>query len=121
MSQNIVPLAERPAGQQPWWSNCDLALFHRATSVLEKAGLSTETDSGVTDEGEPWLVFWDAESDEVIAHVAHISGTYVVWAPILTGALTGSNLADLMERFLQRWLAPSRELQVTLESITALC
>jgi hypothetical protein len=72
--------------------------------VLEKAGLSTETDGGVTDEGEPWLVFSDAESDEVIAHVAHISGTYVVCAPILTGALTGSNLADLMKCFLQCWV-----------------
>ena len=80
-----------PAGRQRWWSNDDLALFHRARSVLEKAGLSTETDGGVTDEGEPWLVFSDAESDEVIAHVAHISGTYVVWAPILSGALTGSD------------------------------
>ena len=110
-----------PAGRQRWWSNDDLAQFHRARSALEKAGLSTETDGGVTDEGEPWLVFSDAESDEVIAHIAHISGTYVVWAPILSGALTGSNLADLMERFLQRWLAPTRELQVTLELITGLC
>jgi hypothetical protein len=87
---------------QGGWSKHELAVFHRAVSLLWEAGLSVETDSGVTDEGEPWFVFCEAESGDVIGHFARISGRYVVCAPIFDGALTGRNFAELMERFLQR-------------------
>jgi hypothetical protein len=124
MSQCIVPLAKVRAHQRGW-SNTELALLHRAVSLLGRAGLSTETDGGVTDEGEPWFVICDAKcdakSDEVVAHFARLGGTYVVCAPILNGALTGCNLADLVKRFLQRRLAAGCELQVARELITGFC
>jgi hypothetical protein len=81
------------------WSNQELAHFHRLVAVLSNGGISVETDCGVSDEGEPWLAFCDADSGEVFAHFARISGTYAVWAPCLDGCLTGHILRDLIERF----------------------
>jgi len=84
------------------WSNQELAHFRRAMKVLAEAGIALETDSGVTDEGEPWLVFCDADSGEVLAHFAKISGKYVVSAPFLKGSLTGRVFPSLFRRFLDR-------------------
>lgn len=89
-------------GRQRGWSKHELALFHRAVGLLWEAGVSVETDGGVTDEGEPWFVFCDAESGDVVGHFARVNGAYVGCAPSFNAALTGRNLADLMERFLQR-------------------
>ena len=77
------------------WSRDELALFSDAASLLRE---TVETDSGVTDEGDPWLVFCDADSGEVLAHFARIGGQYI--ACVLEGALTGRVLADLVTRFL---------------------
>ena len=63
-----------------------------------------DVDLGVTDEGDPWFVFCDAESGDVVAHFARIGGTYLGCAPTLNGALQGRNFAVLIERFLQRRL-----------------
>ena len=39
------------------WNNQDIADFYRAMDILKKAGLDTEADSGISDEGDPWFVF----------------------------------------------------------------
>ena len=82
------------------WSRQELAHFHRVFEALWEAGLSLETDSGVTDEGEPWFVFCDLTSGDVVAHFARISGKCAVYAPFLNGTLTGCVFPDLVERFL---------------------
>jgi hypothetical protein len=84
------------------WSSHELAHFHRVFDALWEAGLSLETDSGVTDEGEPWFVFCDVTSGEVVVHFARISGQCAVYASFLNGALTGRVFPDLVERFLDR-------------------
>jgi hypothetical protein len=81
------------------WSNQELAHFHRLIAVLWNDGISIETDRGVSDEGEPWFVFCDADSGEVFAHFARISGTYAVWAPCRDVSFTGHILRDLIKRF----------------------
>jgi hypothetical protein len=81
------------------WSNQELAHFHRLVAVLWNDGISVETDCGVSDEGEPWLVLCDADSSEVFGHFARISGTYAAWAPCLDGCLTGRVLPDLVKCF----------------------
>jgi hypothetical protein len=103
VSNSTVYLADVRANQRDW-SKHELALFHRAVGLLWEAGLSVETDGGITDEGEPWFVFCDPDSSDVIAHFARIGGTYVICAPTINDTLTGRNFADLMERFLQRRL-----------------
>jgi collagen type I/II/III/V/XI/XXIV/XXVII alpha len=84
------------------WSKQELANFHRVANALWEAGLSVETDSGVSDEGERWFAFCDVDAGEVVAHFARIGGKYIVCAPFLNGSLTGSVFSDLIERFLDR-------------------
>ena len=107
MISRTVYLADLRADQRDW-SKYEMALFHRAVSHLWEAGLSVEADGGMTDEGDPWFVFCDPDSGDVLAHFARIGGSYVVSAPGLIGSLNGRRLADLVERFLQRRVAGAR-------------
>jgi hypothetical protein len=73
---------------------------------LWNVGLALETDSGVTDEGEPWFVFCDDLSGEIFAHFARIGREYVVCAPWLNRLLTGIILRQLVDHFID--LCPYR-------------
>jgi hypothetical protein len=95
------------------WSKDELVHFYRAVSALREAGLTVEIDGGVTDEGEPWLVFCDADSGEVLAHFARISGKYIACASFLNGSLTARAFPDLVARFIDR--CPSKRV-VSFES-----
>jgi hypothetical protein len=101
VSESIVYLADVRAHRQGW-TKYELAHFRRAVNLLCEAGLSIETASGFTDEGEPWFVFCDANSGDVIAHFAKMNGKNVVCAPSLNSALTNRILPDLVERILGR-------------------
>jgi hypothetical protein len=101
VGESTVYLADMRA-YRPGWSKQELAHFHRVVHVLWEAGLCVETDSGVTDEGEPWFAFCDVDSGEAVTHFARISGKFVVCAPWLNGSLTERVLPDLVERFLDR-------------------
>lgn len=104
-------LADLPFRRRDW-SDHELAHFHRVVTVLRNDGIFLETDRGVTDEGEPWFAFCDAESEEVLAHFARIRGMYVVCAPCLNGCRTGRVLPDLVKCFENklRLLIPLRPL-----------
>jgi hypothetical protein len=84
------------------WSKPELAHFQRAARLLLAEGLSVMTDHGLTDEGEPWFVLCDAESGEIVVHFARIHGSYVACVPFRGGALTGSLLPEVIDRFLRR-------------------
>lgn len=92
----------RVCAHQQRWSSQELAQFRRVFDALWDAGLCLETDSGMTDEGEPWFVFCDVNSGEVVAHFARISGKCEVYAPFLNGTLSGRGLPELVQRFLDR-------------------
>jgi hypothetical protein len=97
-SSTVWPADVRFRGRD--WSYHELGHFHRLVTVLWNSGLSLETDRGVTDEGEPWFVFCDSNSD-VFAHFARIGGQYVVCGPCLDRSLTGPVLRDLLEHFVE--------------------
>jgi len=91
------------------WSSDELAHIDRAARFLRTTGIRVEADSGTTDEGDPWFVFCDVESDEIIVHFARLSGTYIACHPFHSGALRGPLLADVIDQFLQifRGLRPA--------------
>ena len=93
------------------WSNHELAQFHRVTADLSNAGFALETDSGLTDEGEPWLVFCDGDSGEIFAHFARVTGEYAVCAPCLDRLLTGATLREVVDQFIE--LCPCRRVAST--------
>lgn len=84
------------------WTNQDMADFYRVESALVQAGLSVETDRGMTDEGEPWFVFCQAESQDVIVHCARIDGQYVVASAAFDKVLRGHDFRSVVESVLDR-------------------
>ncbi len=75
-------LTESPRGRRGQWPwrpyECRVIVaIHRAFS---ECGLSTDYEHGVTDEGEPWTVFYEMRNGEAVAHVARDHRSYVlVW------------------------------------------
>ena len=105
MNSSTVCLADVRFRRQGW-SNRELAQFHRMLAILCDVGLAFETDSGVSDEGDPWLVFCEGNSGEIFAHFARIGGAYVVCAPCLNQPVTGATLRLLVDHFID--LCPCR-------------
>ena len=88
----------RPSG----WSGHELALFSCAAELLSSRAIRIETDYGLTDEGEPWLVFCNAESADVCGHFARMREGYVACIPFRDDGLRGGELRDVLGRFLWR-------------------
>ena len=86
------------------WSNHELAQFHCVIASLCEVGFALETDSGVTDEGDPWFVLCDGDAGEIFGHFARIGGEYVVGAPCLDSLLTGTTLRQLVDHFIDVYL-----------------
>src|SRR5215510_12931905 len=75
--------------RQHGWSDNELTHIHRAAKILWEDGLSLEADYGLTDEGEPWCVFCDADSDDFLVLFARRGGKYLGWPLSQTGLLRG--------------------------------
>ena len=103
------------------WSTHELALFCRAATLLSSESLCVETDYGLTDEGEPWLVFCDSESGDILGHFARMDDQYVACVPFRRGALRGWELSGLLSRFLwQRGIAWSTATRPILRNVDKL-
>jgi hypothetical protein len=98
MSTRFADLKVRPTG----WSAHELALFSRTVKLLSSGGLRIETDYGLTDEGEPWLVFCHGESGDIFGHFARLREGYVACIPFRSHGLRGWQLPDVLSRFLRR-------------------
>ena len=85
------------------WSTGELAEFYRAADVLGRAGFAIEIDRGLTDEGDPWLVFCHADSGEIIAHFAKIDREYIVDNARMPTPVKGAHFADVMDTFVARY------------------
>jgi len=90
----------QPCARQRGWSNQELAQLHRAARILDKNGLRLDSDHGVTDEGDPWLVFCEFYSGDVIAHFARTGSEYIVCAYFLRGMLRSRDFANVIRRFI---------------------
>jgi len=63
------------------WTQTERAQFYRVGATLNRIGLVVETESGLSDEGDPWFVFCRSASDDVIIHFARCGDVYVIAAP----------------------------------------
>lgn len=117
---SCAELNVRPTG----WSAHELALFSRAAKLLSSGSLRIETDYGLTDEGEPWLVFCNTESGDICGHFAKMRQGYVACIPFREHGLMGWELRDVLSRFLRRrgiaWSTITRPLVRHADRLTAL-
>ena len=84
------------------WTQQDLAEFYRVENALIQGGLRIETERGVTDEGDPWFVFFRADSGDPVAHFARIDGDYVLASPAYDGLARGFDLRSLVQNLIAR-------------------
>ncbi|MBB4267067.1 hypothetical protein [Roseospira visakhapatnamensis] len=92
----------RESRQPADWTNQERAELYRITDLLQRSGLSVGTDSGVSDEGDPWFVFFQPDSGDVIAHFARIDGLFVAAATTAGTTLWGRNFRELIDKISER-------------------
>ena len=98
MSLNIVSFFNfKSSSRSHDWTQQELAEFYRVEASLVRANIEIETDRGRSDEGDPWFVFCNAKTGEIIVHFARFDGTYVVASPALDGCARGCDFRALIE------------------------
>src|SRR5258705_11940563 len=96
MLQSYQVLSFFQACERGDWSQRELAEFYRVEDALTKSGVGISTDRGLTDEGEPWFVFFRQDNEEVIVHFARIGGEYVVASNFTEAVARGRNFQTLV-------------------------
>ncbi len=95
----IIPFTPRPQVRVgPPWTTAELGELFRVAHVLRQSGMTIETDMGLSDEGDPWFVFYSVQSEDVIAHFARINGEIVVHGLSSGGVVSGVNLHDVVRQ-----------------------
>ena len=98
MSLKVVSFFDfKSASWSDDWSDQELAEFYRVEASLIRANIPIETDRGRSDEGDPWFVFCNANTGEIIVHFARFDGTYLVASPALDGCARGRDFRALIE------------------------
>lgn len=92
---NIPPLPAKTP-----WQNQDLAELYRVRDRLCAAGLEVEVEAGVTDEGDPWFVYAQAGTDNVVVHIARIDSEIHVVNCVTGGAYVGTSFREVSDRML---------------------
>ncbi|MEP3630786.1 MAG: hypothetical protein ABJN04_12360, partial [Hyphomicrobiales bacterium] len=83
------------------WTNQELADLYRTQRILALAGVTTQVDHGITDEGDPWFVFMDSQN-EVLVHFSRFDGFYLVTSQLQEEPIKGDSLHDLVSEFSRR-------------------
>jgi hypothetical protein len=90
-----------PAGVCSDWTNQEMADLFRVKRLLDAAGVPNELERGLTDEGDPWLVFC-GQDGEVFIHLCRLEGVYVLDSPNIPVPLRGADFNGLIEAFTHR-------------------
>lgn len=107
---SVIPLFA-PRELPSDWSQQELAELYRVEDTLVQAGMSVETERGLTEEGDPWFVFCRQETGEVIIHFARCDGVYIAVGSFFEGVLAGNSFAAIVRQFLENqplMLSPRR-------------
>src|SRR6185503_20197999 len=100
MLQSNQVLSFFRASERGDWSQRELEEFYRVEDALTKTGVGISTDRGLTDEGEPWFVFFRQDNEEVIVHFARIGGEYVVASNFTEQLVRGRSFQTLERELL---------------------
>ena len=84
------------------WAQQEIAEFYRVESALIRAGIRVGTDRGISDEGEPWFVFFRDDDGEVVIHFARIDGEYIIAGPAYEEIARGLDFTALVRNMIAR-------------------
>ncbi|WP_454717381.1 hypothetical protein [Caulobacter segnis] len=84
------------------WTQQELAEFYRVESALIRAGIRVGTDRGLSDENEPWFVFYRSDDGEVVLHFARIDGEYLIAGPAYEEIARGFDFSALVRNMVAR-------------------
>jgi hypothetical protein len=100
MTAQIIPFSAitRPA---LGWTEQEKADLYRCMEMLAKAGVPYEATFGVTDEGDPWLVFENPETDEVAVHIARIGSDFIAYSEPADELLRAGDFRDLLNQMVE--------------------
>ena len=93
------PSQKKPEAKAQDWSQQEIADFYRAHRLLAENGVMIGIDRGVSDIGEPWMVFFDIASQDVFMHVARIDGICHLICDTLGLKLSAANIEALIAGF----------------------
>lgn len=98
----IIPFPSQLKRAEPKvqdWSQQEIADFYRAHRLLAENGVMIGIDRGVSDIGEPWMVFFDIASQDVFMHVARIDDVCHLICDTLGLKLSAANIEALITSF----------------------
>jgi len=81
------------------WQQQNLAEIYRVQHLLMQNGVRVDLDRGLTDRGEPWCVFFDPVTQDVLIHIARLSGRYVLVSSALEIEASGRSFREVIDRF----------------------
>lgn len=84
------------------WSQQELAEFYRVEAALLRAGIRVGTDRGLSDEKEPWFVFYRTDDGEVVIHFARIDGEYLIAGPAYEEVARGFDFSSMVRNMVAR-------------------
>ena len=105
MTAQVLSFFQRSPRHAPLpadWTQQELAEFYRVESALMRAGIRVGTDRGVSDENEPWFVFYRADDGEVVIHFARIDGEYLIAGPAYEEIARGFDFSALVRNMVAR-------------------
>lgn len=88
----------RAVTQTGYWTNQEKAELFRLAEELSGPGTGVETATGISDNGDPWFIVYDAVTGDVLVHVARIAGKFVVHDMSGDLLLEGNDLRRLVDR-----------------------
>lgn len=101
MAAVVYAFGNRDQTPRPW-DNHELAELYRVVDLLGRAGLSVETDMGLSDEGDPWFAFCRADTGDVAVHIARIDSHYVAASAIIGQTCRGANFREIIDQLIRQ-------------------
>jgi hypothetical protein len=80
------------------WSPAEQAEFVRAAAILRGTGLPIVCETGVSDEGDPWVIFLREDTGDVIAHIAKIDGQVMAASAATGDVVSGPSFRTVMDK-----------------------
>lgn len=83
------------------WSQAEHEEFVRATMMLRSTGLPVVTETGLSDEGDPWTIFLREDTGDVVVHICKIDGRVVAASAASEDVVSGPTFRAVMDRIIR--------------------